>query len=99
MVLRIIAITMVLCLGLSIFALANPVEKEQEIIRIVNRLYKQGKGIATIARKLTKLGYKTRRSKEFSALQVRRIIKDYQPVYNYNGRKAREIRKFILSVA
>lgn len=76
-----------------------PVEKEQEIIRIVNRLYKQDKGIAAIARKLTKLNYKTRRSKEFSALQVRRIIKDYQPVYNHNGRKAREIRKFILAVA
>jgi len=76
-----------------------PVEKEQEIIRIINRLYKQGKGIAAIARKLTKLNYKTRRSKEFSALQVRRIIRGYQPVYNHNGRKAREIRKFILSVA
>jgi len=76
-----------------------PVEKEQDVVRIVNRLYKQGKGIAAIARKLTKLDYKTRRSKEFSALQVRRIIRDYQPVYNHNGRKAREIRKFILSVA
>lgn len=76
-----------------------PVEKEQEIIRIVNRLYKQGKGIAAIARKLTKLGYKTRRDKEFSALQVRRIIRDYRPVYNHNGRRAKEIRKFILSVA
>ncbi len=76
-----------------------PVEKEQEIIRIINQLYKQGKGIAAIARKLTKLNYKTRRNKEFSALQVRRIIRGYQPVYNHNGRKAREIRKFILSVA
>lgn len=76
-----------------------PVEKEQELIRIVNRLYERSKGIAAIARELTKLGYKTRRNKEFSALQVRRIIRNYQPVYNHNGRKAKEIRKFILSVA
>ncbi len=53
------------------------IEKEQEVIKIMNRLYEQRKGVAAIARKLTELDHKTRRNKEFSALQVRRIIRDY----------------------
>lgn len=76
-----------------------PDEKEQEIIRVVNRLYQQRKGLSLIARRLTELGYKTRQGKDFKAQQIKRIIKEYEPVYSRNGNKAGEIRKFILSIA
>lgn len=76
-----------------------PDEKEQEIIRVVNRLYQQRKGLSLIAKRLTELRYKTRQGKDFKAQQIKRIIKEYEPVYSRNGNKAREIRKFILSIA
>jgi len=76
-----------------------PDEKEQEIIRVVNRLYQQRKGLSLIAKRLTELGYETREARNFEPQQVKRIIKDYKPVYSRNGNKAREIRKFILSIA
>jgi len=77
-----------------------PEEREQEVIRIVNRLYGQGKGISAIAKRLTQLGYRTRQGKNFRAEQVKRIVREYEPVYSHNGsKKAKQIKEFILSIA
>lgn len=75
-------------------------EKEQELIRLVNRLYQGSKSLTFIVKKLTQLGYKTRQEKNFNSQQVKRIIKDYRPVYSHNGSKqAGKIKEFILSIA
>ena len=47
-----------------------PDENEQEIISIVNRLYRGRKGLSFIVKRLTELGYKTRQGKNFKAQQV-----------------------------
>jgi len=78
-----------------------PDEKEQEIITLVNKLYQEKKNLAFVVKRLIELGYKARGGKNFRAEQVKRIIKDYEPVYySHNGSKmAAEIKKFVLSVA
>ena len=77
-----------------------PHKSEQEVIRVVNRLYGGSKALSFIVKRLTELEYQTRQGKNFKPQQVKRIIKDYEPVYSHNGsRKAGEIKKFIFSIA
>ena len=66
---------------------------------MVNRLYRGKKSLSFIVKQLTELRYQTRQGKNFRSQQVKRIIKDYEPVYSHNGsRKAQEIKEFILSI-
>jgi len=76
-------------------------QDEQETIKVVNRIYKRGKNLSFVVRRLIELGYKTREGKGFAAEQVKRLIKEYVPVYSaQNGSKiAAEIKEFILSIA
>lgn len=77
-----------------------PDEKEQDLIRIVNRLYQGKKTLSFIVKRLTELGYQTRQGKSFRSQQVKRIIKDYEPVYSSDGSKqAEKIKEFIFSIA
>ena len=77
-----------------------PNRKEQELIRIVNRLYRGKKSLSLIVKRLTELGYQTRQGKSFRSQQVKRIIKDYESVYSHNGSKqAEKIKEFIFSIA
>lgn len=78
-----------------------PDKNEQEIIRLVNKLYREKKSLSFVVKRLTELGYKTRRGKSFRAEQVKRIIKDYEPVYiTQNGSNiAEQIKEFVLSIA
>lgn len=74
-------------------------EDEQQVIRIVNRLYRQRKNLSSVAKRLTELGYRTRQGKYFEPQQIKRIVREYEPVYSHNGKRAEKIRKFILSIA
>lgn len=89
-----------------------PNENEQELIRVVNRLYQgkkrnssfsgipEKKSLSFIVKRLTELGYQTRQGKSFRPQQVKRIIKDYEPVYSSDGQKqAEKIKEFIFSIA
>ena len=77
-----------------------PDQKEQELIRVVNRLYRGKKSLSFIVKRLAELGYQTRQEKSFRSQQVKRIIKDYEPVYSRDGSKAAEkIKEFIFSIA
>ena len=77
-----------------------PNEKEQELIRVVNRLYRGKRNLSFIVKRLTELGYQTRQGKNFRSQQVKRIIKDYEPVYSCDGSKqAEKIKEFIFSIA
>lgn len=77
-----------------------PEGKEQDLIRVVNRLYRGKKSLSFIVKRLTELGYQTRQGKSFRSQQVKRIIKDYEPVYSSDGSKqAEKIKEFIFSIA
>lgn len=77
-----------------------PDEKEQGVVRVVNRLYRGKKSLSSIVKRLAELGYQTRQGKSFRSQQVKRIIKDYEPVYSCDGSKAAEkIKEFIFSIA
>jgi len=75
-------------------------KKEQELIKIVNKLYQGKKSLSFVVKRLTELGYQTRQGKSFRSQQVKRIIKDYERVYSSDGSKqAEKIKEFIFSIA
>ncbi|MCT4510010.1 MAG: recombinase family protein [Tepidibacter sp.] len=55
------------------------VEEEAIIVKMIFNMYAQGKGYKHIASKLNKLGYKTKRGKEFSITSIKTVL--LNPIY------------------
>ena len=53
---------------------------ELKVIAIVNKLYEEEMGLTDICRELKSLGHKTRAGKDFSPMQVKRMIENYEDV-------------------
>ena len=74
--------------------------EEQEVIRIVNQLYKKSPRLVDICRILEERNIKARNGRNFTSQQVKRLIPGYQNSFvKANGTLGRHIRRFIEAVA
>ena len=74
--------------------------EEQEVIRIVNQLYKKSPRLVDICRILEERNIKARNGRSFTSQQVKRLITGYQNSFvKANGTLGRHIRRFIEAVA
>ncbi len=73
---------------------------ELKVIAIVNKLYEEEMGLTDICRELKSLGHKTRAGKDFSPMQAKRMIENYEDVRkNKKNKLANHIRDFIITIA
>ena len=75
-------------------------EPEQKVIALVCRLYAKGLKVADIQRELRKRRIPTRTGKQWQAVQIQRLLDDYQAVYTkQKSRSGEVIRAFIQEIA
>ncbi len=65
--------------------------EEQEVVRMVNELYQDGERLTDIVQTLNEKRIKTRNGKQWTNMQVKRIIDDYQPVFQKSQSKQKKI--------
>lgn len=76
----------------------NP--KEMKVRTLANTLYHHdGKTVAEIAQILNEQGYRTRTNREWTHKPVRRMIDDYERVYQKHSKLGDTIKEFILEIA
>ncbi len=78
----------------------EPVEEEQRLIALVNRLYREGRRLVDITKHLNETGTPTRAGNPWKPQQVKRLIEEYQPVFHkQTTRMGEATRTFIEAVA
>lgn len=74
--------------------------EEMEILEKANSLYADGMNLAEIVREFKSEGIKTRTGKDFTSMQVKRLINNYQDVKKKKTSKlANSIQDFIMNIA
>lgn len=71
-------------------------EKEQKIIKRINRMYRLGKSLNAIAKELNEAGVRTKSGTKWTAQQVKRLINGYES--KRESANADKIKSFILSL-
>ena len=65
--------------------------EEQKVKGLVNEMYQNDERLTDIVRTLNEKGIKTRTKKEWTNMQVKRIIDDYKPVFQKSQSKQKKI--------
>jgi site-specific DNA recombinase len=77
-----------------------PQEAEQKVIAQVRKMYSGGMKVSAIQRELTQKKITTRTGKPWQAVQIQRLLDDYQGVYaKQKSRSGEVIKSFILEIA